>query len=105
MGTRGEFIAVAKMYGREPTVVSQNLDLFAVAIIQEFRSEFLKLPDLQQLRANAADFMNLRGIPGVVGAMDGKHWETVMGADDEAAFKDFHGILAFVHFQVVFSVA
>jgi hypothetical protein len=37
------------------------------------------------------DFMVQRGAPGVIGALDGKHWTTVMGNDDLYSYKDFHG--------------
>jgi hypothetical protein len=91
MGTTGEDESVARMYGREQTVVAQCVDQFCSAICEEYREEVIKLPDAEQCKLYMKEFWDLRGIPGCVGAMDGKHWLTCMGAHDSLAFKDFHG--------------
>jgi len=91
MGTQAENQTVGDSFGRSGATIGGCLDQFAAAICSEFMDEFIKLPDAEECKTMMADFMGLRGIPGIIGAMDGKHWKTCMGGDDEGAFKDFHG--------------
>jgi hypothetical protein len=101
MGTQAENESVGDSFGRSGDTVTHVLDHFAKSVVTEFRDEFIRLPDTARCAQFASEFMNTRGIPGCIGAMDGKHWVTCMGSDDELAFKDFHDNLSLTLLAIV----
>jgi hypothetical protein len=101
MGTQAENESLGDSFGRSADTVSKMLDHFASGVVAEFREEFIKLPDASSCRLAMSAFMRDRGIPGCIGAIDGKHWVTCMGGDDELAFKDFHDNLSLTLLGIV----
>ena len=84
MGTKAENASVGDSFGRDGELCPIYCWIFSEAIDGEFRAEFIKLPDAAACQVDMTEFLDKR-VPGCIGAMDGKHWKTCMGHDDELA--------------------
>lgn len=80
----------ATMFARGETTCFKIEDQFAESVIDVFYNE-IKLPDAEQCEATAQHFYRERGMPGCIGAMDGKHFHITAGGGDDVSFKCYKG--------------
>jgi hypothetical protein len=66
------------------------LDEFSSAVIQEF-PDVSRLPSANDCEATAQFMYGERGMPGCIGALDGKHFPVASGDDDNISFQNYKG--------------
>ena len=80
----------ATMFARGETTCFKVVDQFAESVIDVFYNA-IKLPDAEQCEAFAQHLYRERGMPGCIGAMDGKHFHITAGGGDDVSFKCYKG--------------
>ncbi len=80
----------AILFGRGESTCRALVDQFASAVIDVLYNE-IKLPDAGQCEVIAQHFYAERGMPGCIGAMDGKHFQICAGLADDISFKCYKG--------------
>ncbi|GAQ93411.1 hypothetical protein KFL_015080010 [Klebsormidium nitens] len=88
---------ISDMFGIGSCTVTNILHEFVDAVLSILKPQYLKWPStLPELRKMASGFMRLRGIPRVVGAIDGSHIPIIAPREWPADYynrKGYHSIL------------
>ena len=82
----GEMRLTATLFGRGLSTCLFILDQFCSAVQMEMHHA-IKLPSPAECEAIAQAMLRARGMPGCIGAMDGKHFEVTAGASDNISFQ------------------
>lgn len=69
-----EATKIASEFGIGVSTVNHLLDHFTVACVTELYREQVRLPTLDELEISTAKILAERGLPGCIGAVDGKHF-------------------------------
>jgi hypothetical protein len=92
LGTRGEVEKIAIMHGVSPQTISNAFDRFCDAFVKTYTSRLLKERlSKSDLASKARGFLHSRGIPGAIGAVDGKHFRVIAGRNADSLWKCHKG--------------
>ncbi len=79
-----------KLFAKGLSTGYKVLDEFSSAVIEGFPNAS-RLPSVNDCEATAQFMYAERGMPGCIGALDGKHFAVAAGADDNISFRNYKG--------------
>ena len=86
----GEMFRTTEAFGRGVSTGYAVLDQFVDAVILKF-PDAIRLPDAKECECIAQALYNNRGMPGCIGAIDGKHFAIHAGKNDDSSYKNYKG--------------
>ncbi|CAI7848839.1 unnamed protein product [Closterium sp. NIES-53] len=69
------FIDLGLYFGLPKTIVHRIVEAFLVHFPRRFKKTWVRFPTAEEMAEMASDFKEVRGVPNVVGAIDGTHIE------------------------------
>jgi len=79
-------------FGRGTQTLLKWVDKVVNVIVDKWWREKVRFPNTEEdLKKLMHESFQARGLPGCIGALDGKHFLTVAGGQDPAAYKNYKG--------------